>query len=307
MITRTEYMGWKNNVKLSNGRIELIATLDVGPRIIRFGFNGGVNMFREYEETLGKTGGKTWNIYGGHRLWHAPEADPRSYYPDNWPIKLEEHDGFVRLVQPTEKATGIQKEIDIYLDPKAAHARLVHRLRNMNLWAIETAPWALSVMAQGGKVVVPLPPRGEHPADLPPANTLTMWAYTDMSDPRWTWGNKYIMLRQDATMARPQKIGVMNTSGWVAYANKGCLFVKAFTFTPGAAYPDWGCSLETFTNDAMLEVETLGPLVTLQPQTTAEHIENWWLFKDVPLPANETDVDSHILPKITSILPQSGQ
>jgi len=298
------YKGWPNCYQLGNGIVDLIATTDVGPRIIRFGFSGGDNMFKEYGETLGKTGGKTWNIYGGHRLWHAPEVDPRSYYPDNWPIALEEHTGFVRLVQPTEKATGIQKEIDVYLDPTAAHVRLVHRLRNLNLWPIELAPWALSVMAQGGKVIVPLPPRGSHPDNLLPVNTLTMWAFTDMSDPRWTWGNKYIMLRQDPAIARPQKIGVMNTEGWAAYANKGCLFVKTFAYVPGAAYADWGCSTETFTNDAMLEVETLGPLVTMQPKAIIEHVEHWWLFKDVPLPANDADVDKHILPKIAQALPQ---
>jgi hypothetical protein len=301
-MPRITYKGWPNCYQLSNGVVDLIATTDVGPRIIRFGFSGADNVLKEYEETLGKTGGKTWNIYGGHRLWHAPEADPRSYEPDNSPVKLEEHKTFIRLVQPTEKTTGIQKEIDIYLDPKAAHVHLVHRLRNMNLWAVELAPWALSVMAQGGKVIVPLPPRGEHPKSLAPVNTLTMWAYTDMSDPRWTWGKKYIMLRQDAKIARPQKIGVMNKEGWVAYANKGFLFVKVFSYSPGATYADWGCSMETYTNDAMLEVETLGPLVSLQPKATVEHVENWWLFKDVPLPANDADVDKHILPKIKEAL-----
>jgi len=297
-MPKTAYKGWPNCFQLTNGIVDLIATTDVGPRIIRFGFCGGANMLKEYAETLGKTGGSAWTIYGGHRLWHAPEADPRSYEPDNAPIMLEEYAGFIRLIQPTERTTGIQKEIDIYLDPLAAHARLVHRLRNTNLWAVELAPWALSVMAQGGRAVIPLPPRGEHPRDLPPANTLTLWTYTDMSDPRWTWGNKYIMLRQDPAIARPQKIGVMDSEGWVAYANLGCLFVKTFTYVPGAAYPDWGCSMETFTNDTMLEVETLGPLVTLQPQATVEHVENWWLFKDVPLPANDADVDMHILPRI---------
>lgn len=304
-MPRTAYKGWPNCCLLTNGVVDLIATTDVGPRIIRFGLSGGDNMFKEYAETLGKTGGGAWNIYGGHRLWHAPEANPRSYYPDNWPVKLEEHDGFVRLVQPTEKATGIQKEIDVSLDRAAAHARLVHRLHNRNLWAVELAPWALSVMAQGGRVIVPLPPRGSHPANLAPANTLTMWAYTDMSDPRWTWGSKYIMLRQDPTVARPQKIGVMNSAGWAAYANKGCLFVKTFRYVAGAPYPDWGCSVETFTNDEMLEIETLGPLATLQPQAAVEHIEDWWLFRDVPLPANDADVDRHILPRVRDVLTTS--
>ncbi len=45
----TEYRGWSNCHRVTNGRVELIATGDVGPRIIRFGFTGGANLFGEIE------------------------------------------------------------------------------------------------------------------------------------------------------------------------------------------------------------------------------------------------------------------
>ena len=297
-VKKVAYKGWKNCCRISNGKVELVVTTDVGPRVIRFGFTGEDNEFKEYTEHAGKTGGKEWRLYGGHRLWHAPEDDPRSYIPDNAPVSLEEHKGFIRLVQPTEDRTGIQKEIDIALSPKQAAVRLTHRLRNMNLWTVELAPWALSVMAPGGKVIIPLPPRGPHPSNLAPANTLTMWAYTDMSDPRWTWGNEYIMLRQDSAVSRPQKIGVMNKNGWVGFVRNRHLFVKVCSYQPGAAYPDLGSSTETFTNDEMLEVETLGPLVHVQPEGVVEHVEDWFLFRDVPTPMNDADVNENVLPKV---------
>ena len=41
------YGGWKNNVRLANKKIEMIVTLDVGPRVIRFGRPGGKNLFKE--------------------------------------------------------------------------------------------------------------------------------------------------------------------------------------------------------------------------------------------------------------------
>jgi hypothetical protein len=295
------YKGWPNCFQMSNGLVDLIATTDVGPRIIRFGFSGADNMFKEYQDMLGKTGGKTWNIYGGHRFWLAPEAEPRTYALDNAPVKLEDHKTFIRLIQDVEPSTRMQKELDIHLDAKEAHVRVVHRVYNRNLWAVETAPWGVSVMAQGGKAIIPLPPRGPHPLNLAPCNTLTMWAYTDMTDPRWTWGNKYIMLRQDPTATGPTKIGVMDTMGWAAYANKGFLFVKAFSFVPGAAYPDMGCSIETFTNSDMLELESLAPLVTVQPEAKVEYVEDWYLFRDIAMPASDADVDKNILPKITAL------
>ena len=89
-MDKVSYGGWPNCVKLSNDQIELIATTDVGPRIIRFGYVGGQNLFTECKDQLGKTGGDKWRSYGGHRLWHGPEDPQRTYYPDNSPIEHNE-------------------------------------------------------------------------------------------------------------------------------------------------------------------------------------------------------------------------
>src|SRR5262245_44425478 len=88
-IEVVDYKGWKNNLKLSNGESELVITLDVGPRIIRYGFRGGPNVFKEFDEQIGKSGEKEWMIRGGHRLWHAPEEVRRTYELDNSPVKWE--------------------------------------------------------------------------------------------------------------------------------------------------------------------------------------------------------------------------
>src|SRR5688500_11349363 len=106
-MEKIDYKGWPNCYRLSNGVVDLVITTDVGPRVIRFGFLGEDNEFKEYAEMSGKTGGDEWRIYGGHRLWHAPEAAPRTYFPDNAPVQIEEHAGFVRLIQSVETTTGI--------------------------------------------------------------------------------------------------------------------------------------------------------------------------------------------------------
>jgi hypothetical protein len=300
-VERIEYRGWPNCYRLSNGKVELVVTTDVGPRVISFKLAGGDNVLKNYDAMMGVTGGDEWNIFGGHRLWHAPEDTARTYYPDNTPVAFEEHDGFVRVVQPVEPTTGIQKEIDFRLSPDKAHVQLTHRLRNANLWAVELAPWALSVMAPGGTAIIPVPPRGSHTENLLPSHTLTLWAYTNMADPRWIWGEKFILLRQDPQIAAPQKIGVKVSDGWVAYVLNQNLFVKTFAFVPGVPYPDHGCSVEAFTNDEMLEVETLGPVAHMAPGASVEHIENWFMFDGVPAPANDADVEANVLPKVKSI------
>lgn len=299
------YRGWPNCYRMANSQVELIVTTDVGPRIIRFGFVGQENEFKEYDSMVGMTGGDQWRIYGGHRLWHAPESVPRTYSPDNSPVRLEQGPGKIRLIQPVEPNTGIEKEIEVCLSQDKAGVQVTHRLRNRNCWAIELAPWALTVMSPGGKAVVPLPPRGAHPENLLPTSTMTLWPYTDMSDPRWTWSARYVMLQQDLRATKPQKAGFWVPDGWVAYARAGHLFVKTFDCILDAPYPDLNSTVEVFADGEMLELETLGPLCWLEPEAYVEHTEHWFLARDVPVPSCEHDVDEHILPRVVLALQRS--
>ena len=123
-----------------------------------------------------------------------------------------------------------------------------------------------------------------------------------VADQRWTWGHKYIMLRQDPRATGPQKVGIQVRDGWAGYALGGDLFVKRFAYRPGAPYPDYGCNFETFTNNLMLEVESLGPTQRLEPGATAEHVEDWYLFQDVSQPHTEAEIEQTILPKVKSMI-----
>jgi hypothetical protein len=297
-IEKINYAHWSNCYRLSNELIELVVVADVGPRIIRFGFIGNENEFAEFFEAPEEIDLNKWNNYGGHRLWHAPEHPVRTYYPDNEEVKVKDHGEFLRVSQPVEKTTGIQKELDIFMDRIEAKVKIIHRLYNRNMWDVKLAPWALSVMAVGGVAVIPLPPRGLHTEELLPSNTLTLWAYTDMSDHRWTWGHNYILLRQDVDSATPQKVGVMALDGKMAYARNDHLFVKIFSHSKDTVYPDLGSSAEIFTNDLFLELETVGPFINLEPEMNVEHVEYWYLFDNVPTPVDELDVEKYVKPKL---------
>jgi hypothetical protein len=293
------YRGWPNCYRLTSSEVELIATGDVGPRIIRFGFTGDDNEFGEFAEQVGQVGGTEWRIYGGHRLWHSPEDKVRSYYPDNGPVKVTEENGTVRVTQPPETTTGIQKEMAVTLEA-ANRVKVRHSLRNVGLWSIELAPWALSVMAPGGIGIVPQPARA-HPDHLLPNRVLVLWPYTDMTDTRIHWGSRFIFLRQDQNVPTPIKIGLSANDGWCAYLRQGHLFLKTFEYTEGANYTDYGCSLEMYTNDRMLELETLGPLQRLTPGDVAEHVEHWFLFQGVEAGEDEESIARTVLPLVAEV------
>ena len=294
-MEKVHFNGWDNNVRLANGEIELIVSSDVGPRVVRAGFLDGPNLFAEIEGQQGGTGETEWMIRGGHRLWIAPEAKPRSYELDNVPVRTEVIDGGVRTLQPAGPHTGIAKSMDICLDASANVATITHRLTNEGKAPFELAPWALSVMAPTGQALIPLPARIAHTDRLTHNQEWSIWGYTDFSDPRWTMGARYLLFRQDTTRG-PNKLGLAQREGWVAYQLGEFLFVKEFDWVEGGVYPDGGVNFETFSNEEFLEVESLAPLVTLDGGQTAEHVERWRLFRGVPACSNDADVEAHIRP-----------
>ncbi|MFT3750707.1 MAG: hypothetical protein QM768_20515 [Agriterribacter sp.] len=295
------YGGWPDCVRLYNAAVEVIITTSIGPRIIHFGFAGEQNILYTSPEDSGKTGGNDWRIYGGHRLWIAPEAIPLSYHPDNSAVECTFSNGTLTVTAPGESTSGIRKEIQITLSPDKNELTVVHRLKNENPSDIRLSVWAISALAPGGCAIIPQEPYGEGNDFLLPARPLVLWQYTKMNDPRWIWGEKYILAKQDTTLAEEQKIGVLNKQGWAAYYLDKTLLIKKFEYTENAVYPDYGCNNEVYINEAFLEVETLGPLVTLAPGGTAAHIEHWSLHKTENMSTpTEQLIDSAILPIVNT-------
>jgi hypothetical protein len=302
-IEEVDYRGWKRNVQLSNGDVELIATLDVGPRIISYKLKGGRNVFKEYEEQIGRSGESEWMIRGGHRLWTAPEDTTRTYALDNAPISYQKLADGVRLVAPADTHYGIQKEIALTLGSQGSRVSLVHRITNTGSKATELAPWALSVMAPGGMEFIPLPPKKPHPdspkdarspADFGPNQLWVLWPYADLSDPRWKLGGQFISLTQRPS-TEPTKLGLLHRPGKVGYVNGRTLFIKSFDYQEGRRYPDGGVNYETYTNGDMLELESLGPLQTLEPGRSVEHSETWELHT-----VNPERIEEEVLPRLRS-------
>jgi hypothetical protein len=267
-----KFEGWKDCVEIKSGDFRLVVTTAVGPRVIGGFVGDGQNIFCVVPAQAGATGGNAWKIYGGHRLWHSPESKPRSYSVENKKIKYAEQADGGFFFSPGVDAAGIYRSMTIY--PLGGEKfRIEHRLRNENMWDVELAAWALSVMAAGGTAVVPQP-QGD-PDDLLPNRYLTLWPYTDMADPRLSWGKRYTLLKQSGRLPGKCKFGLSCEDGWLAYVNKGTAFVKTFEHLVDGEYPDNGCSVECFTNRFMLEVETLSPLYLLAPGEELLHVEEW--------------------------------
>jgi hypothetical protein len=289
-VEKIAYQGWPNCYRVSNGEVELVVTADVGPRVIRYG------------EQLGKTGEAEFQLRGGARVWKAPEDPIATWAPDNQPVEMELAADGLTAREPIEPLTRLQKEISIHLASAGSQVTVIHRIANHSLFPLEFSVWAMSMMAQGGTVITGFPPRGTHPKDLVATNPLVMWAYTDLSDPRWKFTKKYMMLRQDPKNSNAQKLGMFNPNTWAVYVLKGEAFVKQAQADPARTYPDFGCAFETFTSNEFLEIETLGPLTKAQPGQSLEHVEHWSLHRNIRLSEfTDAELDRAILPLVQKV------
>jgi hypothetical protein len=287
--------------RLANGTVELVAPTSFGPRIVRYGFVGAENILGESPDVSAATELGEWKPRGGHRLWHAPEGYPRSYSPDHAPVERVLSGATLRLRQAVEPKVGIQKEIAATLDPSGTRVTVRHVLTNRSLWPVELAPWAMSIMNGGGTVILPQEPYVDQPHNLLPVRPMVLWSYTDLTDPRFVIGAKYIRMRVLADRTEPQKIGLGNRQGWAAYHRGRTLFVKRFPYDPATRYADFGSNCEVYVKGSFVELETLGALQRLEPGASAEHVEQWYLFPDVDIGTTEAALDAALRP----LLPQT--
>jgi len=252
--------------------------MEIGPRILYFALREKpeFNLFGVLPETGMQTSEGFWRIYGGHRLWSSPEAKPRSYSLDDKPVKIETNKETITVHGNPETANSIQKTITIMPHPKGG-IQVIHAIKNIGRWPINLACWGLSVMRPEGFAIIPVQPSKIDEEGLLPDRHLTFWPYTDLSDERLKLAEDFIFVKQDPKIENPVKIGTMANPSWTAYWVDGVAFVKEFQRKKGE-YPDFGCSVEVYTNAKMLELETLSPIRTLEPNDTIKHTEIWRIF-----------------------------
>ncbi|WP_052475990.1 hypothetical protein [Cohnella kolymensis] len=86
-IKEIHHEKWGRVVSINNGSIELLVTVEFGPRIIHLSSAAGSNLFFEEEKqdirkerdpVFDPVGGGNFKLYGGHRLWTSPERVPRT-------------------------------------------------------------------------------------------------------------------------------------------------------------------------------------------------------------------------------------
>ncbi len=281
--------------KLENSQLALWITREVGPRILGLRLLGRENLMAVLPDAkIQVVGVEDYSLRGGHRLWYGPENPFTTYITDDQPVEIVSIENGLKVTQPVDNPTGIQKTFQVVLGENQALITIDHKLTNLGKDDFKLAPWAITMLRPGGVAILPLQNKLDDEYGLLPNRQLVFWPYTELN-------SFYIELNDQAVAVRASmtegalKIGSPNPCNWLAYALDGVLFVKRSEYQKGANYLDRGASSQIYCNPDLIELETLGPVTNLKPGDSIEHQEIWQIYPRGNWPPEISDIYQSIL------------
>ena len=300
-LQEIEYENFGRCIKITNGMIDCIVTIALGPRIIYFGFTGQDNVFytdleRKYQRTKEEKAAvpaknSIYYIYGGHRLQVCPTV--QTDWPDNKPVVYGVQSDGITFTPPRLKQPAIQPSFQIVMGKESCDIMVVHTAKNCSNKTIILGLLASTVLNGGGVAVIPQN-RQSQPGR--PNRTINLWPETNIHDSRILYGNQFLAVRQEPENQAPLKIGTNNLPGWMAYANNGVTVVKRIVANPQAAYPDSGSSCEIALTEDFAELSSLSPMYEVKPGETIKHVENLSIYSNSkpPILNSENEIQKWI-------------
>lgn len=252
---------------IENDFLRLDYLTSVGPRIIGLSSKqAGIELLAPSPDLHWPTPHGEYYLYGGHRIWKAPE-DPFYNCPEDNVTVSQENDR-VTLRNQVD-ASGLQKEISFCLDEN--RVLVTHQLIWHGQKPIELAPWTITQVPLGGVAILPQSDVHEGSA---PTRSLAIFPYASISDPRLELHDDVVLVHGCAD-PMAFKIGTYNPFGWIGYLLEKALFIKRFPINDFRMLPDMGSNVEVYVRDRYLELEALGKLTWLNPGESTTFEEIW--------------------------------
>lgn len=264
----SESVGGAEAVWTTDGRLELAVATTVGPRVLAFRLKGAENVLAELGALgIERDAGEQYTFYGGHRLWVAPEVPAITYMPDDGPVTVESGPGSITVV---DESGPFAKVLTVTIVDGLV--RMDHRLTNQSAESVTAAAWAITQLRPGGIARLPLGSAGPDHV-LQPDRLIVGWPYSHWNDPLIELGRDEITFWPGRTSAT--KFGAAVGGAPLVYEWSGHRFAKWVEPPSIGTYGDLGASGQIYANDRFVELETLSPLVHLDPGASVAHNE-WW-------------------------------
>jgi len=297
-ITPCTFRGWKDAYRLTNGKVELVAVPGIA-RIMSFGPVGGPNLFWVNDAMTPEATGRqipvaapdVWLNFGGDKLWIAPEADwnwPPDPALDRGPCRAAANEkGELVLTGPPSQRHGVRFERTIRLAPDAARVEIEQTMRNVSHGPVSGAIWEVTQVPADCIAFVPLGPGASWRTD----------EGTEL-DEQWQRVGEMLILRPNGTEG---KVFISGPPAWLGCLQGGILYIKSFSM-PSSPTPPTESPREVYTGKlGYIELEVVGPQVTLQPGQETATKETWHLARLDKTPGSDEELVGLIAQKAASL------
>ncbi len=282
-VSRLNYRGWTNSLRLINAAAEVVVVPEVG-RVMQFRLHGEEGAFWENPALYGKAPNPTtneWLNFGGDKTWPSQQADwpkigKRGWPPppafDQMPVAAAIDGTTITLTSPVDPWFGVRTKRVLELHP--TEPRLVIRTTDEKVEGtpVKAGVWIITQLKDPALVVAPLPEKSLFPAGFDKQSGENLPA-------------DFAVTNGFATMRRhPTKSSKIGTDGdslvWVG--EKTIVRIDSPRIA-GTAYPDNGSSAEVYTNGGdnwkYVELEMLGPQAEMKPGDTLSQTNTYTLSR----------------------------
>lgn len=281
-IDRLIYRGWVDSYRLTTGRTSVVVVPEIGGRVMEFSLDGR-NVIWENREEFGKTYPitKEWHNYGGYKIWLAPQdlwgwpPDPMLDFAKANVELLRNNQGqpVLKLTSAPSLESKVVFEKEISFD-ESGELLVKQRMYNIGGTTIRYSIWGVTQVKTPCFVVFPLKAKSRFAGGI-------NYIMTDSRRSRQFSSRTGLCIT--TYLGEVGKIGSDSDGPWMVWFKDDLAYVKIFEpMKENEDYPDGGCSVEVFTSEDKLgyvEMEILGPIVTLRPGEHAELSERWRIFQ----------------------------
>jgi hypothetical protein len=238
-------------------------TLQVDPQQ-----GGRITTFKLGAENL-LTGPDVNPTYWGSTLWIAPEATLWTHPPpaviDTDPYTATASDSTLTLSSMTYDELGVSATKVFSTDAARGAFTVEYRLNNTSQAAVMMSPWEVTRVLPRGLTFFPKGPsqRLSPDATLPTTESNgVVWYSYDMN-----------------AVTNDSKLWADASEGWIAHVAAGLVFIKTFSDLSAEQIAPMEGDVELYTNEAhtYIELENLGPYVSIAPGASASWTVTWYL------------------------------
>jgi hypothetical protein len=288
---RVDFAGYSDCILLANADTRVVLDPNCGGRVLEYSWKGVNSIMLDPDQD-------GW-IYGPNRKRIDPcggrlDIGPEMTIPKHPTLWLGAWTGATvgqrkaRLTSQHDEATGVQLVRDFELSAESSHLRVTQTIRNVSHETVSYCHWSRTLACPNGICVVPLTPLSRFPKGYVMYGPGPVMNYRPQ-DPSIRIQDGHLVI--DGLPKYP-KLGIDTYAGWLAYLmREDLLFVKRFPSYPDRIYGEMAAiTVSIYYHPKMCELEPIGPMERLEPDSAASYTEDWWLL-EMRYPEGVLDLD----------------